>query len=435
MRTILDLIRKEYRLFVADRVAVGLTFVVPILLIALWGSIFGNVDSGPRSLRLAFVNQSNAPIARRIEQVLDTTRTFRLIKAYEDDKGNSIAFDSVSVKDYVRRGRAAAALVVPADAYTDTSFGLKLKFYYDPRNDMEMQIIQGVLQQTIMSQIPEVFLQSAQRSALQRLGTDSGRAFNSGIAGLVGKYFGIDPKEVLEFPLNDSTASFGGAQGAGSFFSNILRLEKEQLVGQEIANPWATRSVGGWAMMFLLFSLTASATSLFEEKQNGVVLRILAAPISRAQILWGKYLYNMSIGCLQLIVLFAAGALLFRIDIVSNGFNLVLVMVAASTACTAFGMLLAAFSKTPGQARGLGTLFILAMSSIGGAWFPTSFMPPFIQTLGKGSLVYWSMEGFLQVLWRKAGTIEILPILGILLGMSALITTISLWQFRKGHVF
>jgi ABC-2 type transport system permease protein len=435
LKSVLSLIRKEYRLFFADRVAVGLTFVVPIVLIALWGSIFGNVGSGPRSLRLAFVNQSSAPIAAKIERVLDSTKTFQLITSFKDEEGRSLTFDSSSVKEFVRRGSAAAALVIPPDAYTDTSFGLKLKFYYDPRNDMEMQIIQGVLQQTIMSQLPEVFLQSAQRSALQTLGEDSGNAFNAGIAGLVSKYFGIDPAAVLNFRLNDSTGAVGGSGGAGKFFGNILRLEKEQLVGQEIANPWATRSVGGWAIMFLLFSLSASATSLFDEKLSGVVLRILAAPISRAHILWGKYLFNMSIGCLQLVVLFTAGSLLFDIDILSNVFNLLLVVLAASMACTAFGMLLAAFSKTQGQARGLGTLFILAMSSIGGAWFPTSFMPPFIQTMGKASLVYWSMEGFLQVLWRKAGTIELFPVLGILVGMSALTTAVSLWRFRRGHVF
>jgi ABC-2 type transport system permease protein len=435
LKTILALIRKDFRLFFADRLAVGLTFVVPILLIALWGAIFGNVDGGPRSLRLAFVNQSTAPIAKRIERVLDTTTTFRLVKTVTDEQGRAFPFDTASVRDFVRRGGAPAALVIPPDAYTDTSFGLKLTFYYDPRNDMEMQIIQGVLQQTIMSQLPEVFLQSAQRSALQALGADSGIAFNRGIADLVSTYFGVDPKEVLDFRLNDTSSAIAGAGGAGQFFTNVLRLEKEQLVGQEVTNPRATRSVGGWAIMFLLFSLSASAASLFDEKQSGVVLRLLAAPVSRVQILWSKYLFNMSIGCLQLVVLFTAGALLFSIDILSNVFNLLLVVLAASTACTAFGMLLAAFSKTQGQARGLGTLFILAMSSIGGAWFPTSFMPPFIQTMGKASLVYWSMEGFLQVLWRNAGTAEILPAVGVLFGMSALITMVSLWQFRKGHVF
>lgn len=251
----------------------------------------------------------------------------------------------------------------------------------------------------------------------------------------MGKFFKIDPRWILR-PLTDTTfTSFNTGEGAGNIFKNILQLQEEQLVGKEVANPWATRSVGGWAMMFLLFALTGSSTSLFDEKKSGVVQRILASPISRVHILWSKYLYNMSLGFIQLIVLFIGGALLYNIDIFSNFPNLVLIVVAAATACTAFGMLLAAVSRSTAQASGLGTFLILAMSSIGGAWFPVSLMPDFIQSLSKLTLVYWSMDGFLQVLWRNAATADILPNIGILLGIAALITTISVWQFKRGHVF
>jgi ABC-2 type transport system permease protein len=435
LKTILKLILKEYRLFLSDRVAVSLTFLVPMLLIALWGAIFGRADSGATNLRLAFLNASNTPAARNIERVLDTTKTFRLVKSRQDENGKEIPFDTASIRDFVRKGNAPAALVIPPDAFTDTSFGLKLKFYYDPKNDMEMQIIQGVLTQTIMSQIPNVFMKGMQRRAVAFLGIDSGKAFNSAIASTVGKYFGIDASQAFT-SLNDTDGSFFKRSGArGDFFKNIMDFQSEQLVGKNIANPWATRSVGGWAMMFLLFSLTASSVSLFEEKQSGVVLRILASPISRVQILWGKYLYNMSLGFIQLIVLFIAGSILFRIDIFSNLLNLVLLLIAAATACTAFGMMLAAVSKTSSQARGLGTLLILTMSSVGGAWFPTSFMPDFIQAFSKLTIVYWSMDGFLQVLWRGAPFVDILPNLVILLGIAALITSVSIWQFRKGRVF
>ena len=436
MKTLPALIRKEYRLFWNDRVAVAFTFLIPVLLILLWGSIFGNADTGPQQLKLAFLNQSTARIARRIEKVLDTTRTFVLIRTYQDENGKSVPFDTASLKEYVRRGNAAAALVIPPDAYTDTSTGLKLRFFYDPRNDMETQIIQGVLQQTVMSQLPEVFMASGQRAAERALGLDSGKAFNSDIARTISKYFDIDVSKVLNFRLNDTGSVFGSQSGeGGNFLGNILRLDKEQLVGKEIANPWATRSVGGWAMMFLLFTLTNAAGSLFEEKQSGVVLRILAAPVTRVQVLWSKYLYHISLGVLQLIVLFIAGALLFKIDIISNGLNLLLVMLAAATSCAGFGMLLAAVCTTPGQARGLGTLLILAMSSIGGAWFPTSFMPPFIQTVSRGSIVYWAMDGFMQVLWRRSGTGEILPDIGILALISIAVTLVSVWRFRQGRVF
>jgi ABC-2 type transport system permease protein len=435
LKQVLTLIAKDYRLFWSDRVAVSLTFIVPMVLIFIWGQVFGNIGRGDQRLRLAFVNNSTAPIATKIESVLDTTKSFRLIKSYTDDKGNEVTFDTNSVKDYVRKGNVSAALVIPVDAYTDTSFGLKLKFYYDPKDQTEMQMIQGLLTQTIMSQIPPLFFQGMQKQALKYLGADSGRAFNDAIASTVGKYFKIDP-QLITRPLSDTTfSSLNSGEGAGNVFKNILQLQEEQLVGTQVANPWATRSVGGWAMMFLLFALSGSSTTLFDEKKSGVVQRILACPISRVHILWSKYLYNMSLGFVQLIVLFIAGALLYNIDIFSNFPNLVLILVAAATACTAFGMLLAAVSKSTAQASGLGTFLILAMSSIGGAWFPVSLMPEFIQSISKLTLVYWSMDGFLQVLWRGAPLGDILPNVGILLAISALITSISVWQFKKGHVF
>ena len=171
----------------------------------------------------------------------------------------------------------------------------------------------------------------------------------------------------------------------------------------------ATRSVGGWAMMFLLFSLSGAATSLFDEKKAGIFQRLLSAPVRRTQILWSKYLFGMLVGLVQLGVLFLAGHLLFGIDIATNLGNLFLICFAASTACVAFGMLLAAIAPTAAAANGLGTFLILTMSAIGGAWFPTSFMPEFIQHLSKLTIVYWSIEGFIQVLWANCTTRGITP--------------------------
>jgi ABC-2 type transport system permease protein len=143
----------------------------------------------------------------------------------------------------------------------------------------------------------------------------------------------------------------------------------------------------------------------------------------------------MSLGVIQLLFMFVAGWLLFDVDIFSNIFNLLLVIIAASMACTSFGMLLAAFSQTRQQAQGLGTFFILTMSAVGGAWFPTSFMPPAIQFFSKLTIVYWSMDGFLEVLWRDVGLFSILPNLGILFGVSAVVSIISVRQFRRGDIF
>jgi ABC-2 type transport system permease protein len=434
LKTILRLFIKDYTLFFRDKVALSLTFIVPIVLIYIFGQVFGNAGSGPEHLKLGFINNSTAPIAKKLEKILDTTKTFTLVKTYKDDKGNIVQYDTNVIKNHVKSGKFSSALVIPADAYTDTSKSLKLKFYYDPKNEFEMNLVDGMLQQTIMQQIPEIFQKSMMRQAESHLGKEKGDMFNSEIAKTVNKYFDVDTSKILSKNLNtvnDTAIKTGGS----NMFSNIVKMEKEQLVGKDIANPMATRSVGGWAMMFLLFTITGSATSLLDEKKSGVMVRILSAPVTRTQILWGKYLYNMSLGILQLSVMFLFGYLIFKIDIFSNIINLALIILAASTACTGFGMLLASLVKTTKQADGWGTFLILMMSAVGGAWFPVSFMPETIQMFSKLTIVYWSVEGFLAVLWRGAGFMEIWHYLAILFGISILINLFSIYRFKRGNVF
>ena len=352
-------------------------------------------------------------------------------------KGKSAIFDTNTIKDYVRKGNVSAALVIPRDAYTDTSMGLNLKFFYDPKNEMEMQLIEGLLTKSIMSQMPGLFMSNMQRRSEAFLGSEKGKSFNKKITGIVSQYFNIDTAKINKWMSSDYSDSVVNdtTSKRANFFNDLLRLDKVQLVGKEVNNPGATRSVGGWAIMFLLFSLTGASTSLLDENKSRVILRILSAPVSREQILFGKYLYNFSLGCIQLLVMFFAGYVLFHIDIFSNFFNLFLVIIAASLASTAFGMFLASISRTQSQASGLGTLLILTMSGIGGAWFPTFILPPFIQILSKFSLVYWAMEGFMDVLWRGSKTMEILPYIGILIGMAVIVNIFSIIRFKKGNLF
>jgi ABC-2 type transport system permease protein len=401
------------------------------VLIFIFGKVFGGLESGIEHLQVGFINNSTAPVAQKLEKVLDSTKNFLLVKKYKDDKGNVIQYDTNVMKNHIRAGKFSSALIIPEDAFTDTSKSLKLKFFYDPKNEFEMQLVDGMLQKIIMQQIPELFQKSMMRQAETDLGKEKGNSFNSEIARTVSKYYKIDTSLILS-DIPDTQSDTGRA---GNIFGNIVNIEKQQLVGKEIANPMATRSVGGWAMMFLLFTITGSATSLLDEKKSGVMIRILSAPVTRSHILWSKYLFNMSLGIIQLSVMFLFGFILFKIDIFSNIFNLILVVLAASSACTAFGMLLASLVKTTKQADGWGTLLILMMSAVGGAWFPVSFMPQTIQFFSKLTIVYWSVEGFLAVLWRGAGFTDIWQYLVILVGISVAINIWSVYNFKRGNVF
>jgi len=402
----------------------------------IFGSIFNGGGEGPQGIPIAVLSQSNSDVVNRIISTLDTMKAFRVVDSVKNNQGKLIPFDTTSIKEYVKNGKATAGILFPADAYTDTSSALQLKFYYDPKNDMEMQTVEGLLQEAVFSHFPSIIAQSGFRQARKFLGTDSGQAFNKKIASVVGKYFKIDTGIFLHPDRWIAARSDSDTSKTNSnFMNNIVRIDKEQVVGEKLKNQWATRTIGGWALTFLLFALTASSSSLFDERKSGLMLRILTSPVSRVHILWSKYLFNMSLAIVQLLLMFVVGWLMFQVDIFSNFLNLMLIIISASTACTAFGMLLAAVSKTRQQANGLGTLLILTMSAIGGAWFPTFLMPSGIQFISKLTFVYWAMDGFLEVLWRGVGTVDILPHIGILLGIGAVVNAASVWQFKRGDIF
>ena len=75
------------------------------------------------------------------------------------------------------------------------------------------------------------------------------------------------------------------------------------------------------------------------------------------------------------------------------------------------------------------------MSAVGGAWFPTTFMPEYIQTLSKFTIVYWAVEGFTDVLWAGQSLLAVLPKVGILAGIAAGVMAVAVWRFNKGTLF
>lgn len=445
MRIILTLLRKDFANFLRDRTAVSLTFLVPVALIYIFGQVFGlnRKDTGPTGVRLAVVNQSDNPAAQKLVDALKTERSFRILTNYVNSDKSERLLTEDDLRPMIRNREFRFALVIPSDVIAGKGIGLHLKILSDPRNEIETQTVNGLLQKAIFSSVPQLLGQSLQSSAKDYLGDARLEQFNGALAGAVTKAFGGD-LEVTKQALASGDFGLGaiveagqpspGAAAAG-FFSKVVKIDSEQVVGKDVKSPEATRVVGGWAMMFLMFALSASAAAFFDEKKAGLFQRLLSAPVRRGHILWSRFLYGVLLGLVQLTALFGAGRLLYGIDVLGNFGNLLVICTAAAAACTSFGMLLAAISPTAAAANGLATFLVLTMSATGGAWFPVSFMPEFMQTIAKFTLVYWSMEGFSQVLWAGQSLRQILPTVGILLGIAAGVMTVAVWRFNRGPIF
>ncbi|MBS0633052.1 MAG: ABC transporter permease [Verrucomicrobia bacterium] len=451
MHPIFVLLRKDLVNFRRNRAAVILTFVVPFTMIWLFGVIFGvnKKDSGPSGIPLAVVNASSSPAAQKLIETLRTEKSFRLITTFTNPDKTQRLLTEADLRPLMEAPGAdfRFALVIPADLISPEKLGLHFKLLSNPRNEIETQTVNGILQKTVFMQVPQLLGQSLQARAKAHLGESRFNEFNHTIASTVARTYGGDPAVIEQhiasgdftFAADGSASSTAAKPGASSStsspFAQLINFETVQVVGANVKSPFATSIVGGWAIQFLLFALSASATGLFRERDAGLFQRLLAAPVTRAHILWSKFLYGVVLGGIQLATLFMAGHFLFGIDIFGHLGLLILVCLFAAGACTAFGMLLAACAPNAEAAQGLATLSIMLMSALGGAWFPITLMPVFIQQFSKFTLVYWSMEGFSAVLWAGQSFVQLLPILAILGGMTALVMAVAVWRFNRGRLF
>ena len=163
------------------------------------------------------------------------------------------------------------------------------------------------------------------------------------------------------------------------------------------------QSVCGMTVMMLLFALTNCGSVLLSERENGTLRRLFAQPISRNSILLGKFIFVFAVGVLQMTVLFCYGEWMFRVGLFRDIPSLIVISVTWIATAGAFGVFLAAISRSARQAESLASLLILMMAALGGCWFPLQMMslPPLLDTVCKSTMTYWAMTGYQGMLWNQ----------------------------------
>ena len=436
MKNVILLVWKNFMAFTNDRSAMILTFIVPAVLILIFGTIFGGGTEKMGKIPVIFVNNDSTEVSEIIEKKLQNTKEISLVKTFFNNSSKTEEYYTEKTAiEHIKQGKISSALIIPENSFSDTSSALNFKFYFDPRNEIEYSILQGTLQKAIMGEIPNLAPVLLKRKVKEIIGTDSTNQYYKSISQITGQYFNVSPDSILDaMTSEDFNFSDTDTSSNANIMDDFLKFETIQLVGENLENPGVTRIVGGFAVMFLLFSLSGIISAFFEEKNSGCIKRLLCSPVKRSHILWGKYFFSLIIGIIQLLVLFLIAWAAFDVDVFSNFFNLLIVIVVSAAAAVAFGMLITAVSKTQDQASGLSTLFILTMSALGGAWFPVTLLPEWLQSLARVTITYWSVEAFLQVLWRNSSFSGIMFNVFILASAAFIANYYSFIRFRKGKV-
>jgi ABC-2 type transport system permease protein len=164
-----------------------------------------------------------------------------------------------------------------------------------------------------------------------------------------------------------------------------------------------SRLMAGMAIMFVFFTVGFGVTTLLEEKENGTLARLLAAPIPRNAILGAKALVSYTLGVLATMILFITAAVLMDAEWGSWLGVLALVLTACLTA-VALMAIVAGVAKRAEGAGAVQSIIAVGLALLGGSWFPVSG-EGVLGMLARVTPHFWFLEGLEDLAGASSWTV------------------------------
>lgn len=366
-----------------DRSNVFFVFILPIGIILLIGSMFG----GSFLPSLGVVADEVGPLGDRLVEALEA-----------DGSVEIVGYDSQEdLLRQVERGAIDAGVVIPAGYDSRLRNGDEVEVGFVARPDGVGPQLRAAVDAVVSDQA------SAVRAALFTVGS-TGMAFEDALEGAID----IEPS------LSDVEVATGtiGEEGFGANLGQFDLGASSQLV-----------------LFMYLTGLTGSA-ALIESRRLGVSRRMLAAPVSTSQIIFGEGLGRFGVVLVQGLYIMIATLLVFRVNWGDPlGAAAILVLFAGVGAGAA--MLMGTLFENDQQAGGAGVVAGLGIAALGGCMIPLEFFSPTMQTVAHLTPHAWALDGFAELVRRDGTVADILPELGVLTVYAAVLIALASWRYRR----
>lgn len=189
-----------------------------------------------------------------------------------------------------------------------------------------------------------------------------------------------------------------------------------------------TEYAAGMAVFFLFFAVQPGVTGLLDERRNGTLARLLAAPVRRSSILAGKLLTSVVVGVVSMAVLVVASSLLMGARW-GHPAGVALLVLSGVLAATGAMAVVAAIAKTSEQAGGWQAIVAIVLGSLGGAFFPVTQAGALLEKLSLLAPHHWFLRGLADLAGGEVSAV--LPSAAAMVLFAVVTGTVALLLFRK----
>ncbi len=436
---------KDIRLLLRDKGGLFWLVAFPILNAVIWGLISGGGSKGKAKMKLVAVDEDGSKFARVLVEELRKSESLEVSELARD-----------AARDRVRRGKAAAAVVLHKGIGDMNGLAMffsaegeeKLEVMVDPAQQVAGGMLQGLLVQSMFTAITDTVMDPKQMRDFARTGIKNAREElsreNPDQAEILAKYLenteqfldAVDPnfyREGLDGAETSGTtvASTEGKSSGG--MGSLIRI-KETVLESPKTGPRSPFDITFPASMMwaVIGGCAAFAVSLVVETEKGTMRRLMAAPVSKSQIIAGKGLACLMTCMVMMCVLLALGLVGFKVSLRSAPMFFAGALM-TSIAFVGVMMFLTTLGRTERAVGGSSWGVLLVMMMFGGGMVPLMFMPKWMATLSNFSPAKWGIYCLEAGVWRELAWSELIMPYAILLVIGVVGFAAGARNFARQH--
>ncbi|MFO7762751.1 MAG: ABC transporter permease [Wenzhouxiangellaceae bacterium] len=392
-----------------DRGALMLAFVLPPLMFLVFAEVFSGAGDSDLEMRVALLDSAQTPLTGQIVAALAELDGIEPV-AHEMEAGRP---DADGLEALVRQARADAAVWVRAEPDGNLDAEPAILVIGDASRGLAAAIVTGRVQRLLQAEFPELGVKRA--AAL--------------VDALAGPYT-EQQRKALDLALSELDPA-GLEDETDEDTSQDGLVAQRLLGGGRQIDDGVSYYAGAVAILFLLFAAMQGAISLIDERNSGIVDRLVAGPGGYTVVVVGKGLFLTLQGLVQAALIFAVAWWMYAIDWPGRfGPWLVTALLAAAVSAW-LGLLLASLCRTRQQAQTASAFVVLILSAVGGSMMPRFLMPGWLRELGWFTPNAWVIESWHGIFWRGDGPAELVQGWAVLLATALVAMLLSIWLAHR----
>lgn len=417
---------KEILLLIRDRAGILSLFIMPVILVFVMTVIEDTALNAvaDRQISMLFCNPENDSLGIVIKKGLDETKAFTILEEADGKK-----LDKQRMQQLVSEGKYPVGIYIPfgaIDTLKSNARKVVMKTFAD------IGLTSAAAGKTAFdSVVIEIFYDPAVRNSLKAL-----------VDGAIGQHSAVIVGKLISEMYTGVLADFlPGGKKLNVTYPTMITINRQFASAPDNAiEPNSTQhNVPSWTLFAMFFIVIPLASSIIQEKDSGTYMRLVTMPRTYLSTFTGKIAVYFLVCLLQVTILFTMGIYLIPfagvpgLQIGTHYDAMVAVVLVASYAAVAFGVMMGAFCNSYQQASSVGVILIIILASMGGLWMPVYYMPKDMQYLTAYSPLSWPLKCFYDLFLRNADIKDVFPNIfkTFLFGTACFITAYAYKAFKK----